>query len=127
MDIVLKLFNKELINHIINYTKLTNKSKLLFLIKKINLVKVEKIQIYKYCAQQIIFGIFCLSEINDLFTTKDYVFSYPNKEKGLSRNKFKELHSKLVIDEDEFVNLLNKSFQSHVKLGSHSLSTFYLF
>ena len=81
---------------------------------------------YKYIGQQIIFGIYKLSEISDMFSSSGFTCDYPCKSKDLKKNKFEEYHSKLTIDIDEFLNLMNETFKCHIILGSYSLSKYHL-
>lgn len=78
----------------------------------------------KYIGHTIIFGIFHFPQLQDYWTTKDYIFEYKNKDKGLSRDTFLLYHSNMVVDENLFLELLNETFQSHVSPGTNILSKY---
>ena len=82
---------------------------------------MDNISLYKYIGQEIIFGIYKLSEISDLFRTTGVTINYPGKGKGLPKNKFENYHAHLSINQDSFLKLLNESFKSHLILGTFAL------
>eukprot|EP01080_Neovahlkampfia_damariscottae_P003199 gene3199-5515_t len=65
----------------------------------------------KYVAGSIIFGIFKLSEMKDLWRTDNYMFEYPEKSKALPRESVGV----------NIIELMNESFQSCAELGTAAI------
>lgn len=79
---------------------------------KTSKVTIEEVR--KYFGQVCIFGVLKLSEIADLWSTEGIVITYPGKEFGLSKNRWKFLNTHLEFNISVLHSLLLLAFKSHL-------------